>query len=152
MEPSGEELGAFNLSQCQRLWENRRQWVLQEEVGRVQDGILVPDNEDGRRWTQWARSDPGIGSALDMLCGHGQVSYLLCFLIYKMRMLERWAYMKVPTSLDTIKEPGRWQRTAVRVLGIQTNQVHSSTLSFISCGIMQASSSPALIYPSVQWG
>ena len=36
MEPSDEELGAFNQRECQRLQENRK------EVGGVQDGILGP--------------------------------------------------------------------------------------------------------------
>lgn len=49
-EPSDEEPGAFNLSERQRPVENRRQWVLQEEVGRVQDGVPVPANGGG--WTQ----------------------------------------------------------------------------------------------------
>lgn len=49
MEPSDEELGAFNLSECQSPGENRRQWVLQEEVGRVQDRIPLLAN-GGWRW------------------------------------------------------------------------------------------------------
>lgn len=44
MELSDVELGAFNPRDCQRLLENRRQWIFQEEVGRVQDGIPGPAN------------------------------------------------------------------------------------------------------------
>lgn len=49
MEPSDEELGAFNLSECQRLREHRRQWVPSMEVGRVLNRIPVSANR-GWRW------------------------------------------------------------------------------------------------------
>lgn len=88
MEPSDEELGAFNQSECQRLLEDRRQWVLQEEVGRVWDLFLAPASGgwgwadvggQSRFWYRfcpwlavwpWASISPSLG---------------LCFLIYKMR-------------------------------------------------------------------
>ena len=41
--------------------------------------------------------------------------------------------------------------SAERGLGVRMDPVQSSTLPLISCGIMQASSSRALVYPSVQW-
>lgn len=50
MEPSDEELGASSLSgECQMLLEDRRQWVLQEEVDRTDHS---PANGSGGGWTQ----------------------------------------------------------------------------------------------------
>lgn len=78
MEPSDEELGAFNQSECQRLLGDRRQWALQEEVGMGQDLVPAPAHGGGGAgWTQGARADSGIGSARGLLCGPGQVSSLL---------------------------------------------------------------------------
>lgn len=92
MEPSDEELGAFNQSECQRLLEDRRQWALQEEVGRAQDLTPAPANEGwgwvgaggqsrfSNRFCPWLAVWPraSISPSLD-----------LCFLICKMRNLTR---------------------------------------------------------------
>lgn len=149
MEPSDEELGAFNLSKRPRLWEVGRQGVLPEEVGRVQDETLLPANgvwvwvDTVGQIRFWYRFCPCLAvwpwaSILPSLFPHLQNEDTA-----------KVVYRKVLASLE---EPGRWQRAAVGLLGVQTNQVHSSALLFISWDSMQVSSSPGLIYPSVQWG
>ena len=68
MEPSDEELGAFNPRECQRLLENRK--AVDAPRGSGQGPGWGPPAcgwRGGAGWTQWARSDSGTGSALGLL-------------------------------------------------------------------------------------
>lgn len=63
-------------------------------------------------------------------------------------------FMKVPATVDTAEEPRRcgWGEGSSKNAWDSDQLVHSASLPLTSCGITQASSSLALIYPSVQGG
>lgn len=136
MEPSDEELGAFNQSECQRLLEDRGRGRSMRRWAGSGPSSLHLLRGAGAGWTQGARAHSGVlGLQAGILASLG-----LCFLICKMRNLQREAYVIAPA-----KDTGKRRAQVTRGTGSELSPATGR------CGITEASSALALLYSSVRW-